>query len=135
MYENMRGGFEKIREAIPNLRPFKRAAIMGVVLPTGESLDTFLPSYLYIAVVSLLDDALKEFIAVNYPTGKPDGLKNRICFLNAKRRKRLNNPAKLKDICEARNAYAHEPGTYASWADVEVLLSTVQEELQHLGVL
>ena len=39
MYGNVRDGFGKVCEAIPNLRAFKPAGVMGVVLPTGDGLD------------------------------------------------------------------------------------------------
>jgi hypothetical protein len=44
---------------IPSLRAFKRGAMLGTVLPTGDTLDTHLPTFAYIAIVSLLDDGLE----------------------------------------------------------------------------
>jgi hypothetical protein len=133
MDENVREGLQKVRDGIPILRAFKRAAMTGVVLPTGDNLDTFLPTYLYIAIVSLLEDALKEIVTANYPDVNLRTLRRHIDFLGA--RGRLKNPARLVTISCDRNAYAHKPRKYACWDDVEALLLAVEEELQRLGLL
>ena len=61
----------------------------GRVLPTGDTLDTYLPTFLYISTVSLLDDALEAFIATNYPDTDVANLHRRIDFLNAKEHLRM----------------------------------------------
>jgi hypothetical protein len=96
MYDDVRNGLQKVQTAVPKLRAFKRAAMMGIVLPVGDSLNTFLPTYLYIAVVSLLHDALQVFVKANYPGCDPEKMNLRTCidFLSAKGRK------KLKEACE-----------------------------------
>ena len=133
MYDNIRQGLKKTEDAIPPLRAFKRAAMLGTVLPTGDHLDTFLPTFVYIATVSLLDDAFKEFITVNYPGTKAEGLAARISFL--KQQGKLEDPQRLDQIRTARNKYAHEPGKYASWDELTALLRDVNSQLLHLGVL
>ncbi len=133
MYEKVRQGIKKTKDAIPTLRAFKRAAMLGTVLPTGDSLDTFLPTFLYIATVSLLDDALDEFICANYPGTKPGKLSQMLFFLE--QQGRLNDPQRLSGIKDARNKYAHEPGEYGTWDELTALLADLDIELHHLGVL
>ena len=58
--------------------------MVGIVLPTGDALDTQLPTFVYIATVSLLDDALKLLIDARYPGVTVDRLARRIDFLDAK---------------------------------------------------
>jgi|SRR5215216_4619176 len=136
MYEDAQEAVQKIRQAIPNLRAFKRASLIGVHLPVGDALDTFLPTYLYIAIVSLLHDALREFIKVNYPRSKPENFGTCIDILSSRhRQKRLKNPDRMRAIKDMRDAFAHEVGVYASWNDLDTLLQNLDEELQYLGVL
>jgi hypothetical protein len=115
MYKDVHNGFQKVENSIPSLRAFKRAAMLGVVLPTGDTLDTFLPTYLYIAIVSILDDALEEFIGYKYPTAKAKKLSDRIAYLKA--RGHLKDAVKLENIVKNRNDYAHEHMKYAGFSD------------------
>src|SRR5438876_677019 len=124
IFDDVRRGLEKTQNAVPNIRALKRAAMAGTVLPTRDALDTYLPTFIYISLVSLLDDALEAFIDTNYPGTKLSKLGHRIDFLGAKGR--LCDPARLHHIRDARNAYAHEHGCYANWGDVEDLFSAVQ---------
>ena len=124
---------EKMRATLPSLRAFRRAAIAGTILPTGGALDTYLPTFAYIAIVSLLDDALEAVIDARYPATVLSKLANRIEFLEA--RGQLADAPSLQAVREARNRYAHEHGNYATWDDVQSLLAIVHAELLHLGIL
>lgn len=132
-FDDVRRGLEKVEKATPTLRAFKRASMLGVHLPTGDTLDTYLPTFLYISVVSLLDDALEEFISVNYPTSKARKLNDRIEFLHKKGK--VKDVARLRRIRDARHKYAHEAGQFAAWKDVQWLFGAVRDELGHLGAL
>jgi len=76
-------GIAKLRQAI-SVRAVARAAGVGVRLPVGDTLDTLLPTAIYIALVSLLDEFLLQRIGAKYPgTGRKD-LWAKISFLDAR---------------------------------------------------
>ena len=131
--DDVRLGFKKTTDAVPTLRAFKRAAMAGTVLPTGDALDTQLPTFVYIATVSLLDDALELIIDAKYPGAAVGKLAQRINCLEAKGE--LKDASRLHKIRKVRNEYAHEYGRYASWSEVESLFTAMDDELRHLGVL
>ncbi len=132
MYENIQNGIEKTRNGITNLRPFQRAATIGVILPTSDNLDKFLPTFLFITAVSLLDDGLKAYIGANCPS-EVKSLHNRIEYLGCVGK--LKDKARLMGIKEARNKYAHKPDQYATWDELTGVLANIEDELQHLGIL
>ena len=126
------GGLDKVEAAIPNLRAFKRASGLGVTLPVGDTLDTYLPTMIYIATVSILADALEAFVKANHPNPEADTLGLRINHLT--KLGVLDNPNRLKQIKDDRNRYAHDQGQYASWGDLDPLLADIRAELAHLGI-
>ena len=107
--------------------------MLGVVLPTGGQLGRILPTYLCIAIVSLLDDALEELFATAHPESRAKKLRQRIGVMEQDGS--LNDPERLHEILNMRNAYAHDPDSFASWDDLTALLEDVSSELRHLGVL
>ena len=125
-------GIEKLRRAI-GVRAVQRAAIGGVVLPVGDTLDTLLPTAIYIALVSLLDESLEQFIGAKYQSVQPKDFYARIEFLSA--RNELMDIRRLHSFRVKRNSFAHDSDSYASWQDVEDLFKGTEEELKHLGVL
>lgn len=125
-------GIDKLRRAI-GVRAVRRAAVAGVVLPVGDSLDTLLPTAIYIALVSLVDESLEEFIDAKYPGAGQKDLFARIEFLASK--SELNDPTGWHAIRLKRNSFAHDSSSFASWSDVEGLFQATEEELNHLGIL
>ena len=79
--DDVRLGLKKTIDAVSTLRAFKRAAILGVTLPTGNALDTQLPPF---ATFSLLDDTLQLIIDARYPGTTVSQLANRIDFLGVR---------------------------------------------------
>lgn len=86
----------------------------------NELVDKFLPGLLYINAVSLLDDALSLWMdCAGLKLAKPyrDDLNGRIEFLADSGR--LPDPGPLHAIRKRRNALAHEPDSFCTWADLE----------------
>jgi hypothetical protein len=85
-------GIAKLRPAI-QVRAVQRAALAGVVLSVGDTLETVLPTGMYIALISLLDESLKEVIGPQYEGQRHERLYERIEFLKAENR--LKHPERL----------------------------------------
>jgi len=135
MYEDIRQGLKKTKEGIKTLRPFQRAAMLGVVLPTGGNLDKFLPSFMFIAAVSILDEALERYIGPNHQANAKnlDALGKRIQYLG--KMGKLKDERRLLQIKNDRNKFAHEMDQYATWDDLTTLLADIDEQLKYLGIL
>ncbi len=125
-------GLEKLRKSV-DVRAVQRAAIVGCVWPVGDTPDTLFPTAIYIATVSLLDEALEQIIDSQYPNSKRSKLFHRINVLadHAK----LKDAACLHAIRDKRNSYAHDVSSFATWSEVEILLKSVDEEFKHLGII
>jgi hypothetical protein len=94
-------------------------------------LEILLPSLLYIRLVSLLDEALKEYVVASMPS--KTNLDGRIDFLHDQGR--LKDAARLHAIRLTRNALAHDPSRSCSWGDLEAANEAVGIELQALGLV
>jgi len=125
-------GIAKLQRAVQG-RAVARAARAGVTLPVGDTLDTLLPTAIYIALVSIVDESLEEIIDTKHPGTEHKNLHARIEFLAS--RNELRGPRRLHAIREKRNSMAHDSDSIASWSDVEDLFRATQEELRHLGVV
>lgn len=121
-----------MRQAV-GVRSVQSAAILGLVWPVGDTLDTLLPTAIYISLVSLLDDALEQAINNRWPGSSPKNLEKRIVFLA--QRNCLVDPSGLHRIRCLRNKFAHEVDQYASWKDVEELFPALDEEIRHLRLV
>ena len=119
-------------------RPYELDNHSGVT-PPNPLLDMLLPSLLYIRLVSLLDDALNRYLdnhglRINK---KNPTLSDRLKFLN--KEGKLKNYDLLHDrIRLFRQDLAHgvlDFEDYADWTKLETDLNTIEDELQHLGVV
>ena len=132
MAQSVRSGIAKLRRAV-GVRAVSRAAKAGVALPVGDTLDTLLPTAIYIALVSIIDESLEQHIHTKSPGTRHRDLYSRIEFLAS--RGELKDQQRLHDIRNKRNSFAHDSGSFASWSEVEALFATADEELGHLGVV
>jgi hypothetical protein len=104
------------------------------VMAPNPILDRLLPSLFLLRLGSLLDEILKEYIDERRMTmDRKDDLNGKITFLD--NQGFLFNADKLHAIRRRRNALAHESGESCTWEDLEDAISTVDAELQHLGVV
>ena len=129
---SIRDGLEKLRQSI-GVRNVQRAAMIGVVLPVGDTLDTLFPTAIYIATVSLLDESLEHVIDSQFSTIRRNKFFDRINVLAE--HNKLKDSERLHAIRLKRNSLAHDASSFASWNEVETLLEYVDEELKHLGVI
>lgn len=99
-------------------------------------LEALLPSLLHVRLGSLLDEALKEYIAGNsleMPMPHKTDFNGRIDFLND--RGRLEDAARLHAIRLKRNDLAHDPSCSCTWEDLEAAIEAADVELQALGMV
>jgi len=95
-------------------------------------MDTFIPTMSLIYLVSLLNDALDEFIQQNQ-LGPATNLFQKIELLHA--RGLLADSARLHAIRELRNDCAHDPNKFIRWADFDKCYESIRSELRHLGLV
>ena len=131
MENSIETGIAKLRRAV-SVRAVQRAAMAGTVLPVGDTLETLLPTSIYIATVSLLDESLEQIVDSRHPSIRHKNLNDRILALAAS--DELKDPSRLHSIRCKRNSLAHDSNSFASWDEVEALFEAVEEELKHLGV-
>jgi hypothetical protein len=96
-------GIAKLRRSV-NVRGVQRAAAVGVVLPVGDTLDTLLPTSIYIATVSMLDESLENVIDSKYPGIRHKDLYERIEVLAT--HNELIDSVGLHSIRRKRNSFA-----------------------------
>ena len=109
---------------------------LGGSVARNPILERVLPSLLYVKMVSLLDDALQEYVAsheLEAPKRYPDSLGGRIGLLGDSGT--LGDPAQLRSIKDRRNELAHEVKEHANWEELEGALQAVHNELQGLGLV
>ncbi len=95
-------------------------------------MDKFIPTMSLIYLVSLLDDALDEFIQQNH-FGSASQLFHRIELLHG--RALLADSVRLHAIRQLRNDCAHDPSKFIRWADFDKCYEGVRSELRHLGLV
>ena len=125
-------GIAKLRRAV-GVRAVARAASAGVRLPVGDTLDTLLPTAIYIALVSIIDESIEKYLQEKYPEATHQNLNSRIECMAA--RSALISPDRLHEIRKRRNSFAHDAEVFASWSETEALFRIAEEELDHLGLL
>ena len=98
-------------------------------------LENLLPSFLFVRLVSLLDEGLKSYIiAENLGRPQRGDLHHRIEFLAGK--DRLKDKVGLLGLKDRRNDVAHESQpAYVDWHILDEAMSTVEREFQHLGLV
>ncbi len=114
---------------------------LSIELPLGEVrnpiLERLLPSYSFMRLVSLLDEALADFIeekSLPFPTKVKQDLYNRVEFLSWEGY--LTNAKALHDLRERRKSLAHQSDPeYVDWAYLNMALGTVEIALKHLGLV
>lgn len=132
MDDSVSAGIAKLRRAV-GVRAVSRAPSAGVRLPVGDTLDTLLPTAIYIALVSIIDESLEKYLQAKYPEAPHHNLNSRIeCMAT---RSELINPDRLREIRSRRNSLAHDSDVFASWGETEALFLVAEEELGHLDLL
>lgn len=99
-------------------------------------LDYLLPSLLYVKMVAILDEALLNFInehGLTVPKNYKKSLHGRIEYLNDK--SSIANYTALHGVRDLRNLLAHEVSETTTWDNLKTDLDTVENELQHLGLV
>ena len=125
-------GIDKLRRAV-GVRAVSRAASAGIRLPVGTTLDTLLPTAIYIALVSIIDESIEKYLQAKYPEATHHNLNSRIeCMAT---RFALIDPDRLHEVRKRRNSFAHDADVFASWVETDALFQIAEEELDHLGLL
>ncbi|MCH8135451.1 MAG: hypothetical protein IIB77_05675 [Proteobacteria bacterium] len=125
-------GIAKLRRSV-GVRAVSRAATQGIRLPTGNTLDTLLPTAIYIALVSIIDESIEKYLEEKYPEATHHNLNTRIKCMAT--RSELIDPDRLHEIRKRRNSFAHDADVFASWVETDALFQIAEEELDHLGLL
>ncbi len=111
----------------------------GLLFPGNapqEYFQSFIASSFYIRMVSLLDDALREYIdtaSLPRPEKYRECLYWRIKVLG--KNERLLDANQLHRIRERRNEIAHEAEAKTDWQEVSSDLRVVHAELENLGLV
>lgn len=98
-------------------------------------LEDLLPTYLYLRLISLLDEGLSTYI-ISEGLGSPKrpDLANRIELLSDQGR--LGSAPDLHDLRTRRNSFAHtSQPTYLTWATLDEAVSTIETAFQLLGLV
>jgi hypothetical protein len=93
-----------------------------------------LPSLLYVRTVSILDEALEEYVddrELSMPRKYRRSLGGRIEFLDSLGL--LHTPQDLRDVKDRRNEIAHDSNKAASYEDLAQAVDIVEATLQHLN--
>lgn len=125
-------GIAKLRSAV-GVRAVSRAATQGIRLPVGDTLNTLLPTAIYISLVSIIDESIEKYLQEKHPEATHHNLDSRIKCMAT--RSELINPDRLHEIRKRRNSLAHDADVFASWGETEDLFRISEEELGHLGLL
>ena len=99
-------------------------------------LDYLLPSLLYVKMAAILDEALLFVIGdrrLTVPKKYKKSLHGRIEYLNDQ--SLIAHYAALHGIRDLRNLLAHEVSETTTWDNLKADLDTVENELQHLGLV
>lgn len=97
-------------------------------------LDYLLPSLLYVKLAALLDEALIVYIkhhGLTAPNKYKKDLHGRIEFLNDQGM--IAGYSSLQNIRGLRNLLAHEVSEMTDWAQLDIDLNTIENELQKLS--
>jgi len=97
-------GLSRISRIIPQIPDITPSPIKGALI------NIMLPSFHYLEIVTVLDEALTEYIVsknIHWPKNKKRDLFNRINLVSIILP--IINADQLQSIRERRNAFAHEP--------------------------
>jgi len=96
-------------------------------------LGALLPSSLYLRLISLLDEALAEYIdlkELKMPAKHKQDLYHRIKFLSENNL--LTNANDLQELREKRKLLAHDANRNATWQELAKAFDITEQALQHL---
>lgn len=139
-YDDILSGLEKIRRDSRFIRDLWKLGLdgpfggVGFVPPAPVS--KVMPTLYIIVAASMLDSALKTYLFIKDPSApgkKTNSLGNRIQYLDGKGE--FKDGSRLRDLQRTRNRYAHELDQYGTWEDMDHLLSVIEDELEHLGII
>lgn len=102
-------------------------------LEKAESLPPVATCFI-INSVSLLEEALTMFLDIRFPSHPHlRSLRNKIEWLDKKGA--LSAGQRLMAIADLRNDYAHELGKYGDLTELKTILTDIEKELRHVGIL
>jgi hypothetical protein len=123
-----------------------KAQAVSILSQTNMALvyvaDLFIPSLLYVNLLSAFDDALGDYIRSDRTalTGRFDTLHQKLTLLN--RHGRLTYSQRLRDLKNKRNDVGHLPTTTSnllseqvSWAELDSAIDDIEIALQSLGIV
>lgn len=99
-------------------------------------LDYLLPSLLYVKLVAILDEAIKDYLkqkGLKPPKQYKKDLNGRLEFL--KDQGIITTAPSLHGIRNVRNVLAHEATGTTDWNDLTSAIATIESTLQHLGTV
>ena len=102
----------------------------GYVLPAQAS--RAVATCFIISAASMLDEALGMYTQAEFGGISPT-LHHKIKYLE--KFNRLSDAAGLHRVRKLRNEYAHNPEAYSNWEELNEVLSVIEAELKHLGIL
>ena len=134
MYDDIRSGLEKVRKDSKFLRDawkiWQDGQPSGYVLPAQAS--RAVATCFIISAASMLDEALGMYTQAEFGGISPT-LHHKIKYLE--KFNRLSDAAGLHRVRKLRNEYAHNPEAYSNWEELNEVLSVIEAELKHLGIL
>ena len=116
-------------------RNFNKVYNLGGMKPAPNPLESrFLPTLLFIQLVSLLDEALEDYRELQgtvFGSKKKQDLYHRIELLQ----ERLLDPASLHALRIKRGDLAHQATAFVDWPSLDQAIARVEAELVNLGLV